>query len=195
MPDTTYAGLTIVGKNTEPHLGGNAREGDPYTFCPHVWSYVIERFAIASVLDLGSGIGNAADWFFRKGLRTVAVDGMIDNVQPIIYPAVCHDLTKGPVVATWTLCTAKKWSNTSKNPILGNILASLACGRVILMTHALPGQTGYHHVNLQPMEYWVRHLTALGYNLMVEDTNRIRVLGKQEHAVYIENTGLLFHRK
>jgi hypothetical protein len=56
---TTYAGATIVGKESEPHLGGNVKEGDPYTFCPQVWSYVIERFGIDSVLDLGSGVGNA----------------------------------------------------------------------------------------------------------------------------------------
>jgi hypothetical protein len=28
-----------------------------------MWDYVIERFCIASVLDLGSGIGNASYWF------------------------------------------------------------------------------------------------------------------------------------
>jgi hypothetical protein len=61
----SYSGTTFVRSKDEPHLGGNVREGDPYTFCPQVWSYVIERFAIRSVLDLGSGIGYAADFFHR----------------------------------------------------------------------------------------------------------------------------------
>jgi len=80
MNATTYAGITPVTDPNTPYLGGNIKEGDPYTFCPRVWTYVIERFCIRSVLDLGSGIGNAADWFFKKGLRTVAVDGLQSNI-------------------------------------------------------------------------------------------------------------------
>lgn len=195
MTETNYAGATIFGNPGEPHLGGNVREGDPYTFCPHVWTYVIERFCINSVLDLGSGIGNASDWFFRKGLRTIAVEGMSDNVRQSIYPAICHDLTRGPFVVNVDLVHCQEVVEHIEERFLDNVLSSLASGRVILMTHALPGQTGYHHVNLQPTEYWVRHLAARGYTLMVEDTNRIRTLGKQERAVYMENSGLLFHRK
>jgi len=59
---------------------------------------VIERFCITSVLDLGSGIGNAAFWFFKKGLQTVAIEGLPANIPYSFYPAICHDLTKGPVI-------------------------------------------------------------------------------------------------
>src|SRR6516164_8232178 len=92
--ERTYSGVTFMGSKAKPHLGGNVLEGDPYSFCPRVWSYVIERFAISSVLDLGSGIGYAADFFYRKGLRTIAVDGLLENVKMALHPTVCHDLTK-----------------------------------------------------------------------------------------------------
>ena len=78
--ERTYSGVTLMGSKDKPHLGGNVLEGDPYTFCPRVWSYVIERYAIRSVLDLGSGIGYSADFFHRKGLRTIAVDGLSDRI-------------------------------------------------------------------------------------------------------------------
>ncbi|MCC6888165.1 MAG: methyltransferase domain-containing protein [Hyphomicrobiales bacterium] len=194
MNQTTYAGASIVGGG-EPHLGGNVKEGDPYTFSPRVWSYVIERFCVQSVLDLGSGIGNAADYFFRKGLRTVAVEGVVENVRESVYPAICHDLTRAPVITKVDLVHCQEVVEHIEEQFLENVLRSLACGRVILMTHALPGQTGYHHVNLQPMDYWVKHISNIGYSLMVEDTNRIRSIAQQERAVYLQNSGLLFHRK
>ena len=192
---TTYAGATIVGKQDEPHLGGNVKEGDPYTFCPQVWSYVIERFGIRSVLDLGSGSGNAADWFHRHGLRTVAVEGLAENVQNSLFPAVCHDLTKAPVITDVDLVHCQEVVEHIEEQYLDHLLRSLGCGRVILMTHALPGQTGYHHVNLQTAEYWVKHLASRGYNLLIEDSNRVRRLAQQENAVYMQRSGLLFHRR
>jgi hypothetical protein len=78
---------------------------------------------------------------------------------------------------------------------LDNVLKSLACGKIILMTHALPNQDGYHHVNLQPMEYWVDHIRGMGYNLLATDTTRIRKLAAYDGASYMAKSGLLFHRK
>lgn len=56
----------VVNENA-PHLGGNLWQGDPWTFAPRVWRYMIDRFAVNSVLDIGSGRGHAAHWFHRAG--------------------------------------------------------------------------------------------------------------------------------
>ena len=193
--DQGYAGLSDVKEENEPHLGGNILEGDPYTFCPRVWSYVIERFAIASVLDLGSGIGTAADYFHRKGLRTIAVDGLSDNVGAAVYPTICHDLTKSSVRTRVDLVHCQEVVEHIEERFLDNLLTSLCCGKIILMTHAIPGQGGYHHVNENTTEYWIQRVSGRGYNFLAEDTNRIRAIAQSERAVYMQNTGLLFHRK
>jgi SAM-dependent methyltransferase len=190
-----YSGVTFVNSKDEPHVGGNVLEGDPYTFCPEVWSYVIERFAISSVLDLGSGVGHSADFFFRKGLRTIAVDGLSDNVKRAFYPTVCHDLTKSPLLTSVDLVHCQEVVEHINERFLKNLLLTLCCGRVILMTHALPGQGGHHHVNEKPDRYWVEHLARRGYNLLQEDTKRIRIIAKKERAAYIHATGLIFHKK
>jgi hypothetical protein len=198
MSDTsgpTIGGMTMIVPQNTPHLGGNIKEGDPRTFCPRVWDYVIQRFCIGSVMDLGSGAGNAADWFFKKGVRTIAVDGLSANIPLSFYPAVCHDLTKGPVVTSVDLVHCQEMVEHIEERYLGSLLSSLACGRVILMTHALPGQGGHHHVNEKAADYWINHIQARGYNLMVEDTNRVRGIAKQERAVFMERSGLIFHRK
>jgi SAM-dependent methyltransferase len=192
---TNYSGLTVADVQDRPHLGGNIKEGDPFTFCPRVWSYLIERFCINSVLDLGSGVGHAAEFFFRKGIRTIAVDGLKENLNASLYPTICHDLTKGPVVTNVDLVHCHEVVEHVEEKYLENLLSSLSCGRVIFMTHALPEQKGFHHVNLQPTEYWINALTARDYNLMAEDTNRVREIAQQERAVYAQNSGLIFHRR
>ena len=175
-----------------PHLGGNIRYGDPDTFSPRVWDYVVNRFGIRSVMDLGSGIGNAADYFFRKGLQVVAVDGLRENIGVAIYPTVLHDLTKGPIETRVDLVHCQEVVEHIEEAFLDNVLASLMCGKYILMTNALPGQGGYHHVNLQPVEYWIDHLVRRGCQLLEIDSNRIRHFAGTDGAPYLAATGTLF---
>ena len=195
MSAPSYAGTTKVADSKTPHLGGNIKEGDPSTFCPRVWTYVIERFCIRSVLDLGSGIGNSAEWFFRKGVRTVAVDGLQSNVAESFYPTICHDLTKTAIFTKVDLVHCQEVVEHIEERYINNLLESLACGRVVLMSHALPGQGGYHHVNEKEADYWISHMATCGFNFMTEDSNRVRSIAQQEGAVYMARSGLIFHRR
>lgn len=70
----TYAGLHNVQSEVNSHLGGNVSVGDPFTYSPSVWNYLLSRFCIKSVLDLGSGIGNASRYFCSKGVDVIAID-------------------------------------------------------------------------------------------------------------------------
>jgi SAM-dependent methyltransferase len=185
-------GFVEVTSQEAPHLGGNLLFGDPRTFAPNVWSFVIERFAIQSVLDIGSGMGHASRYFHRKGLEVIAVDGLAANVRHAVYPTLLHDLTTGPVQARVDLVHCQEVVEHIEERFLGNLLGSLLCGRYILMTNALPGQGGHHHVNEQPTQYWVDHLTARGCQLLAADSTRVRNLAAAEGAVYFAQTGLVF---
>ena len=79
-------GFKMIISNENPHLGGNIYYGDPSTFCPQVWDYVIQRFAIKSVLDLGSGEGYSAAYFHSKGLLDETRRGpVLWILQPVGY--------------------------------------------------------------------------------------------------------------
>jgi SAM-dependent methyltransferase len=148
----TYRGLVTITNSKQPHLGGNVLQGDPFTYSPLVWDYVVKRFCIESVLDLGSGIGYAAAHFHHMGLKVVAVEGAMANVTRSFYPAVCHDLSLGPVKTKVDLVHCQEVVEHVEARYLEHLLDSLATGRVILLTHALPGEGGHHHVNEQPAE-------------------------------------------
>jgi hypothetical protein len=52
----SYEGLKgVVG--ADPALGGNVHNGDPFSYAPSVWTYVVQRFSLRSVLDVGCGQG------------------------------------------------------------------------------------------------------------------------------------------
>lgn len=187
-----YEGLQVAKDQKASHLGGNIVEGDPFTFSPKVWQYIISRFAIQSVLDLGSGLGYAADYFFQKGLKVVAVDGLIPNIQKALYPTVQIDLTQQSVNCKVDLVHCQELVEHIDERFLKNVLRSLTCGRIILLTHALPGQPGHNHVNKQYPEYWINHLKSCGCELLEEDTDRIRKIAQAEGATYLAKTGLIF---
>jgi SAM-dependent methyltransferase len=186
-----YQGLTNVQDGAQSHLGGNLLEGDPYTYCPRVWDYLIGRFAVRSVLDLGSGMGYASQYFHTKGMKVIAVEGLPDNVSRSHYPCIEHDITQTPVNCRVDLVHCQEVVEHIEERYLDNLLDSLMCGRIIVMTNALPGQGGYHHVNEQPTEYWVRHLQSRGCSILVEDSNRVRNIAASEGAVYLAKTALV----
>ena len=177
--------------DTQPHLGGNIREGDYNTHCPNVWKYLIARFAVRTVLDLGSGIGYSSHLFSKEGCQVIAVDGLEENVRMAVYPTILHDLRDGPVTTNVDLVHCQEVAEHIDEEHVENLLESLACGRFVLMTHALPGQLGHHHVNLQPPEYWLGKLAEYGLHLLPEDTARVRAIANEEGAIYVGQTGLV----
>jgi SAM-dependent methyltransferase len=178
-----------------PWLGGNILEGDPLTFSPKVWDYLIDRFAIKSVLDVGSGLGYCANYFHSKGIATIAIDGLRSNILNAIYPTIWHDLMDGPFICNVDLVHCVEVVEHIEPNSIENILRTLANGKFTIMSHALPGQDGYHHVNCQLDDYWLDHVRIKGGRFLDIDTDRIRNIARNEGAHHLANSGLVFTNK
>lgn len=174
-------------------LGGNIDVGDIWSFSPNCWNFVIDRFAINSVLDLGSGLGYSANYFHKKGLKVVAADGLDKNIQQALYPTVKVDLTKTDITCPVDLVHCQEVVEHIEEQYLDNLLRSLANGKFIMITHALPGQTGYHHVNEQSSEYWIHHMHRYNCHFLDVDTHLMRQIA--EPNTWLSKTGLLFVNK
>ena len=116
---------------------------------------------------------------------------MQDNVERAVHPAVRIDLTQQAVECRVDLVHCQELVEHIDEKFLDNLLRSLACGKFIVMTHALPGQGGYHHVNEKPTQYWLEHLARVNCHALAEDTNRVRKLAAQDGAKYLAATGLV----
>lgn len=187
-------GYDFVTDPVLPHVGGNIYQGDPCTFAPSVWRYMVERFAVRTVLDVGSGRGHAADWFHRAGCRVVAIDASEANVRSALFPTVLHDLTHGAMSCPADLVHCQEVAEHIPEAHVGNFLDTLANGAVIVMSHAEPGQPGYHHVNCQPAAYWVERMAARGYRHLTLDSDRVRAMAAADGAAHLARSGLVFAR-
>lgn len=122
----------------------------------------------------------------------VAVDGLKSNVDTALYPTVCLDITESSVVTSVDLVHCQEFVEHIEEAFVENIINSFKCGQYVCMTHAFPGQGGYHHVNEQPTDYWISLLERNGFSLLIEDSNRVRALAKGDNARYLANSGLVF---
>lgn len=190
-----------MGKYTEaldpnkPHLGGNYIERNHATFCPSAWTYVIKKYNIKSVLDVGSGRGHAAKWFADQGLKSLAIEGLEDNVKNAVHPTIQIDLTERTYTADIEMVNCIEVVEHIEEKYLDNLLTVLCCGKFIFMTHGKPKQRGHHHVNNQPTEYWINHLKKRGFEFSVEDSVNIKKLATKEDAKHIIDTGMLLIKK
>lgn len=177
-----------------PDLGGNMRHGDIHTWCPGLWRFLVDRFGVRSVLDVGCGEGHAVLFFHRLGLFAHGIDGLADNVRRAVLPIAQHDLLSGPYRMPVDLVWSCEVAEHIDEAHVDDFLTTLANGRVIAMTHALPDQPGHHHVNCQPPAYWIEKLRTLGFSLS-EDMQIIReVSTKEDTWNYFTKSGLVFLR-
>ncbi len=187
--------LEFVTDSDRPDLGGNLRHGDPATFSPRVWKYVIDELNIRSVLDVGSGEGYAARWFHQQGLETHALDGLPLNVERAVHPTRLHDLTESEFVCPVDLVYCVEVVEHIDSKYLVSLMRTLANGRYVLITHALPGQVGCHHVNCRPMSCWLKRFAEYGYTPLDAHSTRIRRLAMEEKVpTFFAQSGLLFSR-
>jgi hypothetical protein len=180
----------------DPSLGGNMIGGDPQTFHPALWSFLVERFLVASMLDVGCGEGHCVEYFARLGVLAMGFDGLQRNIDHARIPIILHDLRLAPFILPVDLVHCCEVVEHIDEQYLPHLLSTLANGRVIALTHALPGQGGYHHVNCQPASYWIEKIEASGYTLRPRETEEAkRRISSSGHWTYFISTGLLFERR
>ena len=149
------------------HLGGYVPGGDPDTTYPALWSWLVQEQGIQSVIDIGCGDGVAVDYFTGLGASVLGIDG-IPQEHPLI---IEHDYTLGPFVTAisdeqpdrYDLAWSCEFVEHIEEQYVENFLATFACADLVLMTSAGPGQRGWHHVNCQPVTYWMTKMREIGY--------------------------------
>lgn len=177
-----------------PHLGGYIMGGDEATYYPEMWKWLYDVVGIRSVLDIGCGEGHALDYFQGLGCEVMGVDGV---KQPARYIYQCDFTRKGwPCNAKFDLIWCCEFLEHIPERALTNVLPNFQCAPVVLLTHAMPGQLGYHHVNLQPSPYWEGVMAAIGYEKDWQLTAATRMWASKnenEHNHYVRS-GMAFRR-
>jgi SAM-dependent methyltransferase len=195
----TMATLDMI---KDGHLGGYVRGGDPGTWCPQLWSWVVQEFRIRSVLDVGCGEGHSTRFFQGQGCRALGVDGCQQAIAESAAPGnvVCHDFCEGaflapePVDLIWSC----EFLEHVQERYLPHILQTFAqARRMIFVTHAFGGQdAGHHHVNCRPSSYWIKQIESVGFRCDSKLTRQARAvtLGDFRGFNHFARSGLVFVR-
>jgi SAM-dependent methyltransferase len=185
---------TVVLDPKRPDLGGNVRHGDAWTYHPSLWRFLVGRFAVQSVLDVGCGEGHAVRFFHSLGTIAHGIDGLRLNVLRAVYPIALHDLLSGPYLMPVDLVWSCEVAEHIHEEHVAHYLDTLANGKVVAMTHAVPGQGGHHHVNCQPAEYWIERMAQRHYRLDPAVAT-YRHIAAGDPTNFFQQTGLVFLRE
>lgn len=181
----------------KPHLGGYRVGGDEATTYPDLWTWLVNDLKVESVIDVGCGDGQAVN-FFEPLLpgSVLGVDGVPQKQSNIVE----QDYTKGMLffgkVDQYDLCWSVEFVEHVEERFIPNFLNTFKCAKYILMTHAMPGQQGKHHVNCKTPTYWCGVMAAIGYTLDEELTMKTRELAALNTSPYnhFKRSGLAFIR-
>lgn len=194
----------------EGHLGGCSEAGDPGTYYPLMWDYMVDKFNIKSVVDVGAGMGYSSKYFKDLGCDIVAIDGSVEVYLKSLVQGdnYLHDYQEGPFFAAnkfeqnFDLAWCCEFVEHVYEQYTQNFIEDFKRCKYVAMTHAVPGQNGHHHVNLQPADYWIYLMQENGFDFLEEETMAMRKIGIQDRdeagfanypeLFYFTNSGLFF---
>ena len=177
-----------------PHLGGYIVGGDDATYYPELWEWLVKECGVRSVLDVGCGEGHALRFFRELGCRTMGIDGIEQNQVDIL----THDYTEsGLELDPFDLVWSCEFVEHVEEQYVPNFLRTFKAAKIVTMTHAEPGQPGWHHVNCQTADYWRGAMTACGYSLDLSLTKKTRELAllSNNPINHYARSGLAFVRE
>ena len=165
----------------KPWLGGNIVGGDPRCEDPGVWNYLIEKFKPKTLMDIGCGEGQLIHYFQNKGVAVSGVEGLGENIdnahEDIKGTIVEHDYLKGvlPPIKTDMVISCEFVEHVHKAYLVNFLPQFVAC-KILVFTHAVEDQLGYHHVNCENDPYWINLMTSLGMIFLEKETDAARKL-------------------
>jgi len=177
---------------------GQGEIGDPLTFVPALWEFLIETYGVQSVLDLGCGLGYSTRWFQDHGMRTLGIEGSAEIAGKSGLDCIrVHDFTVGPIehLETFDLCWTSEFLEHVEQEFEDNIFSALKRCRTVAVTAAIPGFQGHHHVNCQPITYWIERFAIHGFWYDKTITEFCRSYTMESHrGSYFASHGMIFHQ-
>lgn len=175
----------------DDHVGGCNIYGDPVTELPKTWKYLVDTIDVKSVIDVGCGFGFHS-YYFKEILNceTLGIEGSRKVVERSLLPnnIIWHDYSLSPFTPSkiYDMVWCIECVEHIEEKFVPNFMETFKKSRYVVMTHGTLGQGGYHHVNCQPMEYWVDKMSENGFTLMEELTEKCRELSMTDNQDFFD---------
>ncbi len=187
---------------SEGHLGGYViGRPAPGTWCPEIWDWCIKELGVRSMIDVGCGLGYSLKYFEDAGVEVLGVDGSPSALTQSVVPGKVqqHDFTNGPwsPPKSYDLVWSTEFIEHVEQQYEPNFLKTFeAASKYLMITFAIPGQQGHHHVNLQYEDYWIDRMKEIGFKYEAELTEKARNMlpEKGMQGMQFREKGLIFSR-
>lgn len=183
---------------SDTHLGGYITNGDPNTFTPDIWGWLLVEYGIQSVLDIGCGTAVNLAWFDSMNCATLGIEGHSEAIaiaKTNCKHIITHDYTRGPlelVGRTFDLGLCTEFVEHVDAQYVDNFMATMKSCDIVLLSHAVPGQGGYHHVNEQPPAYWIDVFKKYGFAHVSQASKKFRKTLHRKPSAWGRSTLMLF---
>jgi len=173
------------------HVGGCNIYGDPGTEYPKMWNYIVDKYDIKSMLDIGCGFGFHLQYFRDiLKIKAIGIEGssMVAELSNVSENIIAHDYTTGLPSGLddgYDLCWSIEFVEHVDHRFEDNFLDTFSKCKYVAMTHAIPHQGGYHHVNCQPSSYWIERLEKRGFVFDEEETLKLRKIAQEDFDDYM----------
>lgn len=183
-PDVDQKRKIYGGAGDKKHLGGFT-VFDDMGVSPATWKYMIERYGVKSLLDVGCGRGISTLWFLKHGVDVLCAEGSHDAVMQSLLPdpenqIVEHDFSRGPwwpdktYDAVWSV---EFLEHVNRQFHFNYITAFRKCA-LLFVTSSRNG--GWHHTEVHMDDWWIRKYESYGFRYSKELTDEIRSVASQE---------------
>lgn len=182
------------------HLGGhmNKVHTDRATLL-----YLREKYGLQTMVDIGCGPGDMVQIADMRGMDVIGVDGdwTLENTWVALgikNKVFLHDFTQGEFNTTsesFDLGWSVEVLEHIDEEYLPNVMELFGRCNVVIATAAPPGHGGHHHVNEQPLEYWVDKFAEVGLIYDPEETSHIRNNVSQMRKPFMQKNGMLFKKE
>jgi len=174
------------------HLGGqNGRSWTDDGSLNIMWNLGCRK-----MLDVGCGFGGQVKLAESLGWESYGVDGDW-TVLPKESNFHLNDYTKGSPTLTYEvdLIWCVEFLEHVEEKYMDNYMSTFqdSKAKYLIVTHAVPGQAGHHHVNCQEEDYWLDAFKRYGFEYDETLTKQIREESTMKKP-FVARTGLVFKR-
>ena len=170
------------------HLGGH--KGRTHTD-EGVLDYFKQTYGCMSMLDVGCGPGGQVELAKSKGWDAHGVDG--DHTVNRSFSCQIVDFKYATYTPdrTYDLGWCVEFLEHVEEKYIPNYMPALASCKYVVVTHALPGEPGHHHVNCQLEGYWIEVFSNYDFAIDPKLTDTVRQISTMERD-FIRRRGLAF---
>ncbi len=160
------------------YLGGCIIENDIGTWSPQVWDKLIEWYNPKTFIDVGCGAGHSLKYFLDKNIEGIGVEGYLPAIEASSVKNFIkiHDYVEMEFIPekNYDLAWCCEFVEHVEEQYMPNFMKTFEYCNIVAMTHAVPGQPGYHHVNCQNADYWINAFDKIGFKFLEKESLELR---------------------